>query len=328
MKQRIPALLVACCMLYIGRVSAQMQHTYFIVGKNKIVSTRDSAEYTRVVSLPDSGSKYYHVTEYYLSDKIKLTGRSSQAKALVLEGDCISYFPNGEKKQVGTYLLGMLNGDVYTYYPNGHLNTIIQYGVQHPAPNSYIVRQPVYKTCNDSIGKHLAVDGNGSFVIYTDDFKQIKEQGPIKVGLKDGEWKGIEVRSKTPATFTETYQSGKFISGVSVDADGVSHPYDKMEVQPTFSGGIENYYHFLSYNIRYPAYEKENNIQGQVIAQFIVESDGSLSDIRIMRSPSQGLGIEAKRVISMSPKWIPGLKRGVPVDEQYAIPINFSLGSR
>jgi TonB family protein len=319
------ALLITFNIFYIGHTLAQT--TYYISSKGKIVSTSDSAQYTRVVNPPDSDSKYYRIAEYYLDGKLRLTGKSSQARALVLEGYSVGYFPNGQKQQVASYIRGMRNGDVYSYFPNGHLWSVIKYEVQHPAPNSYIQNRPVYKTCDDSTGKHRAVDGNGFFVIYSADYKMIAEQGPVKVGEREGDWMGTELLGENKITFTETYLNGKLVKGQSVEGNGATHDYTQISTPPVFTDGNDKYSQFLSTNIRYPNYERVQNIQGRVFAQFVVEADGSITDIQIMRSPSEGLGNEAKRVVSLSPNWKPGLYRGVPARVRYTVPINFTLTS-
>ncbi|WP_214073314.1 M56 family metallopeptidase [Mucilaginibacter sp. dw_454] len=102
--------------------------------------------------------------------------------------------------------------------------------------------------------------------------------------------------------------------------------YNVVAKQPQFPGGIENFGKFLSNYIRFPKEDRENGVSGRVIATFVVEKDGSLSDIRVVRGPSERMGAEAVRVLSMSPKWIPGkLDNGQSVRVSYTVPINFTL---
>jgi len=101
--------------------------------------------------------------------------------------------------------------------------------------------------------------------------------------------------------------------------------YTAVEVEPTPPKGFTEYYKFIADHIHYPAKEKAANIQGMVILQFVVERDGSLSDIKALRAPSDGLATEAISVISTAGKWIPGVQSGVKVRVQFTIPIKFSL---
>jgi protein TonB len=99
-----------------------------------------------------------------------------------------------------------------------------------------------------------------------------------------------------------------------------------VEVLPTFpNGGDAGFGKFLGREIQYPAQAKENNITGRVIVSFIVETDGSLTDIKVLRDIGGGCGEEAVRVLKKSPKWKPGMQNGRPVRVAYTCPIAFSL---
>jgi len=100
------------------------------------------------------------------------------------------------------------------------------------------------------------------------------------------------------------------------------------EINPEYPGGEAAFTKFLQKNIRYPQIAKENGIQGRAYLQFIVERDGSLTDIKIVRNPGGGTGEEAQRVLKMSPHWKPGMQNGNKVRVQYTIPVNFSLGDQ
>ncbi len=96
---------------------------------------------------------------------------------------------------------------------------------------------------------------------------------------------------------------------------------------PSFPGGIPEFSKYLMTSIRYPADDRKNNLQGKVFVSFVVEADGSLSDVVAMRGPSETLKEEGVRVIKASPKWKPGSQNGTPVRVQYTVPINFTLGN-
>jgi protein TonB len=93
-----------------------------------------------------------------------------------------------------------------------------------------------------------------------------------------------------------------------------------------FPGSSDAFYKFLSKNMRYPADARENNIQGKVIAEFIVNEDGSLSNVKIIQSLGHGCDEEFLRVINLMPKWIPARKNGKPVKSLIKLPNNFKLG--
>jgi TonB family protein len=103
--------------------------------------------------------------------------------------------------------------------------------------------------------------------------------------------------------------------------------YNATEVMPKFPGGAHALYKFLGKNIKYPTADRENNIQGKVVVQFIVEPNGNLSNIKAVRSPSNAMTNEAVRVISMSPKWMPGKQGGKAVRARYFLPVQFVLSN-
>jgi len=103
--------------------------------------------------------------------------------------------------------------------------------------------------------------------------------------------------------------------------------FSNVEVLPGFPGGLSAFGKFLAANLRYPAYARENNIQGRVFLSFVVEKDGSLSAIKVARGIGGGCDEEAVRVISISPKWNPGMQNGKAVRVSYTVPVFFQLNS-
>ena len=101
--------------------------------------------------------------------------------------------------------------------------------------------------------------------------------------------------------------------------------YDIVEENPRFPGGEEACMKWLSDNIKYPPICVEQGIQGRVYAQFVVNRDGSIVDIKIVRSPDPYLSKEAERVLNMMPKWSPGKQRGKPVRVKFSLPVMFRL---
>ena len=98
-----------------------------------------------------------------------------------------------------------------------------------------------------------------------------------------------------------------------------------VEVQPQYPGGDITMNKFISDNLQYPKIAQENGIQGRVITQFIVEKDGSLSDIQVVRGVDPSLDKEAIRLIRLMPEWIPGTQRGNKVRVRYTLPVTFRL---
>ena len=99
-----------------------------------------------------------------------------------------------------------------------------------------------------------------------------------------------------------------------------------VETMPEFPGGQQALFKYLSENVKYPVIAQENGIQGRVICQFVVNKDGSIVDVEVVRSGGDAsLDKEAVRVIKSMPKWKPGKQRGKAVRVKYTVPVNFRL---
>ena len=101
--------------------------------------------------------------------------------------------------------------------------------------------------------------------------------------------------------------------------------FQVVEEMPSFPGGMSECMKFLARNIKYPVLAQEAKIEGRVIVQFVVDRDGSVNDIKVVRSISPQLDAEAVRVIGLMPKWNPGKQRGKAVAVKYTMPIQFRL---
>ena len=101
--------------------------------------------------------------------------------------------------------------------------------------------------------------------------------------------------------------------------------FDVVEQMPQFPGGPNALFEYLSKNIKYPAVAEENGIQGRVVATFVVERDGSITDVKVIKSVDPSLDKEAIRVLKSMPKWIPGKQNGSAVRVKYTVPVTFRL---
>lgn len=132
--------------------------------------------------------------------------------------------------------------------------------------------------------------------------------------LQDG--KAVRVRYTLPVQFA--------LQGKKAEADK-GQVFERLDDMPDYPGGMKAMMQFLSNNTIYPKEAIEQNIQGRVIVTFVVEADGSLSDISIARGIHELLDAEAIRVIKLMPKWKPGVKDGEPVRARFTVPVQFKL---
>ena len=147
---------------------------------------------------------------------------------------------------------------------------------------------------------------------------------------------GAELEFMYVGFFTDTrkIEKGGEIEVMLISEEGPSKDdvhrkgdaFDVVEQMPSFPGGMKALMNYLQENIKYPKDAQDAKKEGRVIANFIVEKDGSISNVKIVRSIFPSLDAEAERIITGMPKWIPGMQNGENVRVKYTIPISFSLG--
>lgn len=119
--------------------------------------------------------------------------------------------------------------------------------------------------------------------------------------------------------------SGDLDKGVEAP-DNTIYSTAGLQVQPEFPGGISAFYAYVNKNFRVP--ELDQNLSVKVFVSFVVERDGTLTDIKVTRDPGYGLGKEAMRVLkSLKTKWSPGIQNGKPVRASYNLPISINIKS-
>lgn len=105
----------------------------------------------------------------------------------------------------------------------------------------------------------------------------------------------------------------------------VEKVFDVVEQMPSFPGGPSALMEWLSNNVKYPVVAQENGVQGRVVVSFVVERDGSITDVKVVRGVDPSLDKEASRVVRAMPRWIPGKQNGSAVRVMYNVPVAFRL---
>lgn len=101
--------------------------------------------------------------------------------------------------------------------------------------------------------------------------------------------------------------------------------FDVVEQMPEYPGGMQALFEFLKQNIKYPEDAQKQKVEGRVLAKFVVETDGSISNIEVVKHAFPSLDAEAERVIQSMPKWMPGKQKGQPVRVKFVLPVSFNL---
>ena len=153
---------------------------------------------------------------------------------------------------------------------------------------------------------------DGSFSIISVTPKNNLMYNLLKSTYKLNHWKSAVQNNKTITQYFDL-PIGKDIEEV----------FTVIEETATPVGGFPDFYKFVFKNLKYPQEAKRKGIEGKVYVQFIIQMDGSISDIKVIHSLGFGCDEEAIRIMSIAPKWIPGKQRGNPVRQRYTLPIIF-----
>ncbi len=302
-------------------LAQKKQNVYFLKNDGKEVSIRDSADFIRIISEPDSASNLYNLTEYYLNGNKKAIATVSSYDPFVkYEGTLITYYANGNKEFIKDYKENKILGNWTKYYENGRLQesrTYLSSKLNKGISNDYKVNQIA-----DSLGnKFLDSLGNGKVNIGYE--KGDKLTGECIDGFKDGTWTAYD--AKKQINYIEEFKDGILISGEYKNAFGRKGTYTVEEQSPMFAGGGKNFYDHISRSLRYPPEARYKNEQGKVVLKCTIAVDGNMENIKIVKSVSPSLDKEAIRVLLSCPKWEPGLIKGQPESMYLIIPLVFKL---
>lgn len=133
----------------------------------------------------------------------------------------------------------------------------------------------------------------------------------------------ILVKMKVKNSSTTTTESSAVTNSKSED-----DVFATVEVMPEYPGGIEAMIKFLGENIKYPEQMVKDSIEGRVLLSFVIEKDGSITEIQELKSPHPVLTDEAIRVVKLMPKWTPGKMRGKTVRVKFMLPVSFQIPAR
>ena len=173
------------------------------------------------------------------------------------------------------------------------------------------------------VGTALALNAETvTDVVYQQPQKKIIKKGKKNATVKMGPVNEIVVVEQAPDDQKEV-KPVEMPNAIKVEKEVKA--FDVVEQMPQFPGGPAALMQFLSQNVKYPVEAHKAGVQGRVIATFVVEKDGSITEACIARSIHPSLDAEALRVIGSMPNWMPGMQNGEPVRVKYTVPITFKL---
>ncbi len=290
--------------------------------KDKLYCKKPQAIGFRLVYQMDS--IHVQVRDYWMNKKPKAIGYTKELPfyySYKKEGLYNEFYENGKLKERSSYVEDELFGLQRLYFRNNQLFKSIFHENKKDEKNLKL--PPFTKEVWDSLGNQLVKEGFGKSKEFNDNLAAI-EEGIYRNGLRDSVWIGCYTNGKL--CYQESYQAGKFISGISNDTFGETHLYDQISQEPEYKGGIRELYKFIGQTLRYPFDAQRRGISGKIYVRFVVEKDGSIQDIYALQGVYPSLDKEAIETIKKtSKKWNPGKQRGMLVRVFYTMPISFLL---
>jgi len=137
-----------------------------------------------------------------------------------------------------------------------------------------------------------------------------------------------ETKITTDVSFSEFDEDTEILQQVEVKEEEVvdDQPFLIAETMPSFQGGdLNTFRKWVQDNVKFPTIALENGISGKVILTFVIEKDGRLTNIQVLKTPDRSLSEEAIRVLNKSPKWSPGKQRNQVVRVKYTLPVEFRM---
>ncbi len=154
-----------------------------------------------------------------------------------------------------------------------------------------------------------------------------KVQIPEIVEVPDEEEIEEEIEVELDVEVTEETVVEEIVFEEAPEEEEVEEVFTIVEDQPQFPGGMPAFYKFVGDNMKYPAQARRMGIEGRVFVQFVVDKDGSVTEVKAVKGIGAGCDEEAERVLKMSPKFKPGKQRGRSVKVRMVLPIIFKLNN-
>lgn len=258
-------------------------------------SQPDAASYYRIIKTTSDGSYLFTVEDYFLSGQIQMTGTFRSIRPDYKTGTFIYWYENGNKQAECEYENNELNGQYLEWYENGRQKSI-QYFYQGKLNGTY------QSWKDDGIPKlniqYLDGKKHGYFISYYPNGKPVRK---------------------------DLYENDEFIEGKCFNDKEEPITYFPYITMPAFKGGMSALRSYIRNEIRYPKNALRSGIQGMVLTRFTVDEKGNVMGAEIIRGDRDEFNVEALRLISSFPQWIPGRIDDQPAPIQVTLPIEFTL---
>ena len=275
-------------------------------------------KYYRIIKDYYLEKESYKILDYYKNGVLQMEGMSKTRDDNSKIGEYNWYYENGNKKSTSNYKDGEVFGKELEWYENGNKKLEGEYTDEDfETGRSYKTNQ--YWNPNN---QQIIIDGNGH---YESNTKYYLDKGDYKNGVKNGVWTGISYQNNY--TYSEEYNNGLLISGLTVDSDGSKHTYTVMDTKPKPKKGIQDFYNYIGNKFNYSKESMNYKIKGKILIEFVVNAEGKIVEPKIIEGLGFGLDEEAIRVVINYNNWIPGEQRGRKVRNSYSIPISIDASN-
>lgn len=273
-------------------------------------TTEGNHKYYRIIKDYNLEKEDYKVYNYYKSGALQMEGRYSEKELITWNGSFVWYYENGNKSSKVTYANSKKIGRSDEWHKNGVKKSEGEYIFNEKTKQNNFLFINFWNSNN----KQLVINGNGYL---EDDAEDINVKGSVKNGLRDEVWIGFDKNLKN--NYTENYSNGILVSGMSKDLKNNTYEYVIINKMPEPKKGMQDFYEFISKKIKLPKSDKD--IKGKIILSFIVEKDGEISDIKVIKSLDTKLDNAAIDVLNKYKNWNPGKLRGINIRARFSIPI-------
>ncbi|MDX1629237.1 MAG: TonB family protein [Fulvivirga sp.] len=309
---------------------------FFVVISSSAINAQDTLFYSKT-AYPVDDHFYTEIGYFALSDEVVFVDGNYNNKEITLyylngskylkghytkddskHGLFTFYYQNGQKMKAGRYKNGTETGKWTSWYRNGQLKDEITYGESEKDQSRPTI---TINSHYDATGSELVIDGNGKYYSY-DDEGVLKAEGKVKNGKRTGRWLGYR---DGRLYYKEDYKNGNLNIGESYDEQGKLYHYKEVEVSAQPKKGLEGFYKYVARKLKYPQKARRLGIEGKVYVQFIVNEQGELTEVEVIKGIGAGCDLEAARVIKSAPSWYPPTQRGQNVKQRIILPLVFKL---
>jgi TonB family protein len=231
------------------------------------------------------------------------------------------YYENGNLKDRHFYKDGTLSDSSSSFYENGRPLAVYFHLERTDFTD---MREPKLIQYWDSLGVQVVKNGEGKCGCnYTWGPFEYYEEGIIRDGYRDGNWKGFQ---NDTLRYEEVYNIGVLREGIQ-HYNGRRIKYTKNQEMAEYPGGLPALSRFVGQNLKYPKSARRLGFEGRAYISFVVRKTGELDSFDVVNANSihSSLADEALRVVKDMPKWKPGTLKGLPVSSRFVLPISFKL---